>query len=155
MEGFHYDYVSDNLVYQIYILYIKNIFWFKAVDVSAALQHKCANQIILNCVAERDRRAWGDIAGLNGRQHKKWRQEATFITMRGVRTLMNSTRAEHAEPFKKWLYEHVLPDIKKILDAFRYTSMPNTLPSSLDLEPWQKDIGKLKRLGLLKNYYQF
>lgn len=164
MERFCYDYVfvdpkdpdePDPPLYQIFIIYIKDQrkFWFKGVDVSAALQHKHPNQRILNIVPERDRRGWGDIT-LFKEKHKIWRQDATFLTERGVKALIDSSRTIHARPFKKWLYDYVLPDIHKTLDAFRYTATPS-IPGPLDMDIWQIHIGNLKRLGILKNYLKF
>ncbi|AKS26396.1 putative Bro-N domain-containing protein 12 [Diachasmimorpha longicaudata entomopoxvirus] len=121
MNLFHYDYFFDRRGkyerYQIYIYVDHNMcFWFKGVDVSAALQHKQPNKIIHQRVRSEHKIAWVDIVGKKYDINDKWRPEATFLTEKGISILMKATYKSAADKFYCWLYTDVLPDIKERLE---------------------------------------
>ncbi|AJP09121.1 anti-repressor Ant [Heliothis virescens ascovirus 3f] len=88
-----------------------------AHGVAELLGYKCPKNAVAKHVRVKHRKTWEEIKGASKRcpldVPSNWQPNTVFITEPGIYALCDRSRLPEAEQFQDWIYEEVLPSIRK------------------------------------------
>lgn len=109
-------------------------FWFKAKDIAEFLEYRNTNDTILRLVSNEWKCTWSDLRKTRtsgfptSAEYNNWQDTTIFISEPGLWALVSRSNKPEALRFQKWLFEEVLPTLRKI-GAY---VMPNISESQID-----------------------
>jgi len=87
--------------------------WFKGKDVAEVLGYVNSKKAIRDHVREKYRKKETEIEGLNTNYPSKFQHHSVFLSEPGLYQLIISCKLPIAEIFQDWVFEEVLPSIRK------------------------------------------
>lgn len=117
--------LNENIVFECYILIILDIhnvmqFWFKGIDITKFLEYKNPQKAIFNNVHSDWRKTYTQLGCIsatpldNGiKVPSNWQPHTIFILEAGLYALICRSKKIGAINFQKWLYEVVLPSLRR------------------------------------------
>ena len=91
----------------------KDKVWFKARDIASALGHKNTKRAIGKFVGDKHRATFEEIQGGTNYHDENIQPHTVFILEPGVYQLIFRSQLPSAERFQDWVFEEVLPSIRK------------------------------------------
>lgn len=115
--------MPNNIEFNCYIFIIvaengERIFWFKAKDVAEFLGYSSTDQTIRKLIPEEWKTNWNKLSfqlhrDKNLHTPSNWQNNTIFITEPGLWILISRSKKPEAIKFQKWLFEEVLPNLRK------------------------------------------
>ena len=92
-------------------------FWFKGSDTAEVLGYKLPHKAIMDHVIADWKRSWvqlrDDLKPITPETPKNWQPHTIFISEDGLHALIGESKKSEAIKFQKWMFEEVLPSIRK------------------------------------------
>lgn len=114
--------VADGIIFDCYIYVVTSIngdtkFWFKAKDIAEFLGYSNTNDAIIRLVNYDWKTTWSKLQPSEYPRiveiPPNWRENTIFISEPGVWALVSRSNKPEALRFQKWLFEEVLPTLRK------------------------------------------
>ena len=87
--------------------------YFKATDVTGALGYSCARNPVRDHVSEEYKKNLGEIRGHRFDAGQNQQANTVYVSEPGLYELIFSSKLPAAVEFRKWVFEEVLPQIRK------------------------------------------
>lgn len=87
--------------------------WFKGKEVAEVLGYKNLNDVLYTKVSDKYKKTYGELCDMEKACHHNNEQKVIYINEPGLYELIFSSKLHIAQKFKSWVFEDVLPKIKK------------------------------------------
>ena len=106
----------------------KDELYFKAKEVATILGYENTRKALIDHVSDKHKKTWAEVRVTN-RYSSKTHPNTVYVTEPGLYQLIFKSHLPAAKQFQKWVFEHVLPELRKN----RYTLTMFSIENEFDL----------------------